>query len=134
MTVFLDDLSSPALTIPLDLESLLNLDLGSAYVGFTAATGGGWQNHDVLNWSFANLTDTTTTIGIEDAASAEGNAGQSGLDFVVKRFGDLSGSNTVDWVTSAGSATAGVDYVASSGQVTFAAGESEKDRLRFGHR
>ncbi|PAY17842.1 hypothetical protein CKO51_19305 [Rhodopirellula sp. SM50] len=126
MSVFLDNLASPALTIPLDLDSMLNLDLGSAYVGFTAATGGGWQNHDILNWSFANLTDTTTTIGIEDSASAEGNAGQSGIDFVVKRFGDLSGSHTVDWVTSAGSATAGVDYAAASGQVTFAAGEAEK--------
>ncbi len=29
MSVFLDNLASPALTIPLDLESLLNLDLGS---------------------------------------------------------------------------------------------------------
>jgi hypothetical protein len=126
MSVFLDNLASPALTIPLDLDGLLSLDLGNAYVGFTAATGGGWQNHDVLNWSFTSQADTTTTIGIEDAASAEGSASNGGLDFVVKRFGDLSQSNTVDWVTSAGSATAGVDYVAASGQVTFAADESEK--------
>ena len=25
---------------------------GRAWVGFTAATAGGWQNHDILSWSF----------------------------------------------------------------------------------
>ena len=27
---------------------------GSAWVGFTAATGWGWQNHDIITWSFAS--------------------------------------------------------------------------------
>lgn len=30
----------------------LNLMSGAAWVGFTAACGGAWENHDVLNWSF----------------------------------------------------------------------------------
>lgn len=37
----------------------LTSDLGTstAYVGFTSATGSGYENHDVLNWRFANTTD-----------------------------------------------------------------------------
>jgi hypothetical protein len=27
---------------------------GSAWVGFTASTGAGYENHDILNWSFAS--------------------------------------------------------------------------------
>lgn len=32
----------------------------SAYVGFTAATGAGWQNVDILNWHFADDTHFDT--------------------------------------------------------------------------
>ncbi len=33
-------------------------DLGSsqAFVGFTSATGSGWENHDILNWALASDT------------------------------------------------------------------------------
>lgn len=30
------------------------LGTSSAFVGFTSATGSGWANHDILNWSLAN--------------------------------------------------------------------------------
>jgi len=37
-------------------------DLGpnTAFVGFTAGTGSGFENHDILNWSFANDTSLAT--------------------------------------------------------------------------
>ncbi len=40
--------------------NVANLDIGailgtnSAFVGFTSGTGGGFMNHDIVNWSFAN--------------------------------------------------------------------------------
>jgi len=39
------------------VESVVDLSIatdleGRAWVGFTAATAGGWQNHDILSWSF----------------------------------------------------------------------------------
>jgi hypothetical protein len=46
-----------------------NIDIGSAlgtndaFVGFTAATGSGYQNHDILNWRLANDTSITTDPG-----------------------------------------------------------------------
>jgi hypothetical protein len=45
--------NSVVLEVSVDLSTLLGLDGGAAFVGFTASTGGAWQNHDVLSWSFA---------------------------------------------------------------------------------
>ena len=55
----------PALRILLDnaevLKSTVNLsavtdEQGNAFVGFTAATGGGWQNHDLLAWNYQSTS------------------------------------------------------------------------------
>ena len=54
--VYLDNLGSPIITTPINLDKTLKLDRGRAYVGFTAATGNThWQTHDVLQWSFESL-------------------------------------------------------------------------------
>ncbi|WP_182303683.1 S-layer homology domain-containing protein [Cohnella cholangitidis] len=43
----------PILEIPnVDLSSVLTQD--EAFVGFTASTGGAWQNHDIWKWYFNN--------------------------------------------------------------------------------
>lgn len=39
------------------------LDTNAAHVGFTAATGSGVQNHDILNWRLANDTSIVTDPG-----------------------------------------------------------------------
>ena len=49
LTVFLD--GAPVLETQVDLSIATDVE-GRAWVGFTAATGGGWQNHDILSWSF----------------------------------------------------------------------------------
>jgi hypothetical protein len=51
MTVFLDNLSVPVLSSTVDLSMVLDGG-GSAWVGFTSSTGNGWENHDILSWSF----------------------------------------------------------------------------------
>jgi len=40
-----------------DTTRLLDLDDGTAWVGFTSATGGGFANHDILNWTHETLRD-----------------------------------------------------------------------------
>lgn len=48
MCVYLDDLYSPVIVIPINLDTTLRLDNGRSYVGITAATGDNhWQAHDV---------------------------------------------------------------------------------------
>lgn len=49
--VFLDDSAFPALQTALDLALVADPE-GKAWVGFTASTGWGFENHDILNWSF----------------------------------------------------------------------------------
>jgi hypothetical protein len=52
LSVFLDGSKAPVLEAVVDLSIVLDRQ-GSAWVGFTASTGGGYENHDILNWSFA---------------------------------------------------------------------------------
>jgi hypothetical protein len=55
VVVYLNNMDTPVLTAPLkngNLENLLNLDEGKAWVGFTAATGRDLQTHDIHAFSF----------------------------------------------------------------------------------
>lgn len=66
LRVYLDDLTNPLLSVPYDFASggqwigggpvggLNLLPGGTAYVGFTAATGGAWEDHDVLSWTWSS--------------------------------------------------------------------------------
>ena len=62
LRIFLDDLTKPVLTVPVDLGTKLRLDEGKAWVGFTAATGRRFQAHDILSFSF---------VGAEEAPPGE---------------------------------------------------------------
>jgi hypothetical protein len=62
LKVFLDDLVTPVLQVPVDLANALNLTQGQAWVGFTAATGEGFENLDVLNWSFTQTAPAPPTM------------------------------------------------------------------------
>lgn len=58
--VFVDDLATPVLEVALEdpLEQVLGLGPdATARVGFTAATGSGWEEHAIASWSF------TTALG-----------------------------------------------------------------------
>jgi hypothetical protein len=57
LTIFLDDMTNPVLTIPVDLRTTLRLDNGTAWVGLTAATGRRFQAHDILSFSFGGTGD-----------------------------------------------------------------------------
>ncbi len=51
LAVFLDQNTEPILSVAVDIASIVG-PTGKGYVGFTAATGSGYQNHDILSWSF----------------------------------------------------------------------------------
>jgi len=67
MSVYLDSGAAgavPALSAPVDLGSVLDKD-GRAYVGFTASTGFGFENHDILDWQFdGGLPSVHSDIGV----------------------------------------------------------------------
>ncbi len=43
------------LSYPIDIKGTLGT--ANAYVGFTASTGGGYQNHDILQWTYNDHFD-----------------------------------------------------------------------------
>ena len=82
LRIYVDDLATPALTVDIDIAATLTLDAGAAWVGFTSATGGGFENHDVLDWSLCAGTggeglafalaplSATNSIGTEHTVTA----------------------------------------------------------------
>lgn len=63
---------------PVDLSTVVDQH-GAAWVGFTASTGGGYENHDILDWDF-NPRATSAMFVV-----------QSGIDFL--RTNCLEGRN-----------------------------------------
>jgi hypothetical protein len=63
LSIYLDSNSAPTLTVPVDLGSLLTLNQGQAFLGFTAATGGGYENHDILSWTYVELSTEDRASG-----------------------------------------------------------------------
>jgi len=103
--VFLDNLVSSVLDVPIDLAALLQLTDGTAWVGLTASTGAYWENHDILSWSFATTNtlpkpDLVPTLQVSpevlrvgDTAAVNGNIdnwgdAQAGSGLTQIRFGD----------------------------------------------
>jgi hypothetical protein len=54
ISVYLDGSATPVVsgTVTGGLGSFLGLTSGNAYLGFTAATGGGQENSDILTWTW----------------------------------------------------------------------------------
>jgi len=67
--VYLDNPTVPVLTSTLDLSTVVDSD-ERAYVGFTASTGAGYENHDILSWSFTAGPKpvVSSTISFQNAA------------------------------------------------------------------
>jgi len=60
LQVFYEDMKP--LSIELNLASLLKLDNGMVWLGFTSATGGGVETATLYNWSFRDFTPATACI------------------------------------------------------------------------
>lgn len=73
-----------------------------------------------------NDDDPAPLISIADASIAEGNSGQTSMQFTVTLDAASGQQVTVDFSTSAGTAAAGSDFVAQSGTLAFAAGVTQQ--------
>jgi uncharacterized protein len=87
----------------------------------TGATVGDGQGVGTIT---NNDVPPTPAASIGDATIVEGDRGVSYLSFTVTLAQAPSGPVTIDYATSNGTATAGSDYLATSGQLSFAAGET----------
>jgi Calx-beta domain len=66
------------------------------------------------------------SLSIGDVSVTEGDTGTTQASFPVTLSAAASGTVTVSWATANGTATAGSDYTAASGTITFNAGETAK--------
>jgi Calx-beta domain/FG-GAP-like repeat len=98
--------------------------------------GDGWLDAATANFSGNNVSvlinDTqwppvdTPSVTINDVSVTEGNTGTVNATFTVSLSAAYGQPVTVHYTTTDGSATAGSDYTAGSGDVTFAPGETSK--------
>jgi len=93
LEVYLDDLTTPLLSMVYDFGTggnwvgggavggLSLLSGGKAWIGFSAATGGAWENHDVLSWEWNSSGGPGTVYCSGDGTGSAcpcGNFGASG--------------------------------------------------------
>lgn len=82
-----------------------------------------FTTNDGKLWTLARAA---TRVSIQDSRIVEGDAGSAVLQFTVTRSGNTTGATTVNYLTENITATAGSDYQAASGSVSFAAGETTR--------
>lgn len=70
--------------------------------------------------------DPLPSLSIADASVTEGNSGTTTMNLLVSLDAPSGKTITVTYATSAGTATAGVDYVATSGSLTFTPGDTQE--------
>jgi hypothetical protein len=75
------------------------------------------------------LASGAFTITIDDPTQKEGNSGTTLMAFTVALARTSIGTITVDYATSDGTATAGTDYTARSGSLTFLPGKTTRSVL-----
>lgn len=78
------------------------------------------------NGTVTILNDDDVLISIDDPSVAEGDSGSATLSFTVSLGQASPGTVTVNYASSDGTATAGTDYTAASGTLTFNPGETSK--------
>lgn len=127
LSVFLDVLPQPVLVVPWDFNTggtwvvsgtpvggLSLINGNSAYVGFSSATGGAWENHDVVSWSWnscppplAYCTAKSNSLGCIPTIGGVGSASASaGSGFTVQASSVLNNKPGLLLYTNNGQASA----------------------------
>jgi hypothetical protein len=58
LDIYFDNMANPLLSVNVDLGNLINLQGGrNAYIGFTSSTGGAFENHDIVKWSYSDVPE-----------------------------------------------------------------------------
>jgi len=104
-------------------------DGGSTFSGWSGACTGTGVCQVTMNAAAAvtaTFAAVPSSLSINDVTLNEGNSGTTNATFTVTLSPASSQTVTVNYATANGTATAGSDYVAQSGTLTFTAGQTTK--------
>ena len=99
------------------------LTLGGTYTLIASARGNANTGSYNLTWQFLNRPCATTTLQFSSATYSVSETGGSAT-ITVTRSGGSSGAVGVNYATSNGTASAGSDYTATSGTLSWANGDT----------
>jgi hypothetical protein len=116
----------------IDADPDLEVVVGTVHAGVVAYDLPGSAGARILwgtgrgNFRRTGALDPAPAASIADAAVSEGNAGTTTATFTVSLAFAASGAVSVGYSTANGTATAGADYVAASGVLTFPPGATSR--------
>lgn len=84
-----------------------------------SVSGGGYSGVSVPPITVAITDDDVATLSTQGVAVAEGDSGTTPMIFTLQLSGRVAGGFSVSYATRAGTATAGTDFVAATGSVSF---------------
>ncbi|HZQ76785.1 MAG TPA: Calx-beta domain-containing protein [Acidimicrobiia bacterium] len=97
------------------------------YFSAAASPGGYLAGHwNTARSAFLSTTDGDDPVSITGSSITEGDLGTKPLPFTISLAVPQNNTATVHWQTQDGTATAGSDYQAAGGDVSFAPGETQK--------
>lgn len=108
---------------PVGGSSIALTGSGSDYADFTWTKILGTPTAGSANAGQSFAGDDAPTVSVSDATVTEGDAGTATLTYTLTRTGG-SDAFSVNYATADGTASAGSDYIATSGTVSFAAGQN----------
>jgi hypothetical protein len=84
-----------------------------------SVSGGGYTGISVPSITVAITDNDTATISTQPLAINEGDSGTTAFTFVLQMSGQVAGGVSINYATRADTATAGSDFIATSGTVNF---------------
>jgi hypothetical protein len=121
-TIFID---SPGGSAGYDLSNAFTGALNAQITSLSITLPAGIQYLDLDEIQFVTAPIVASQYSINDVTLNEGNAGTSQLLFTVSRTQNTT-TGSVNYATADNTATSASDYVAASGTINFAVGESSK--------
>jgi len=118
--LFADNQVSATVTVTINNDGTPELD-ETLFLNLSGATGGATIADGQAQGTIVNDDGTPIQVSVNDVSIVEGQSGTSILTFTVTRTGG-TGAFDVSFATANDTATAGSDYVATSGTLNFGAG------------